>query len=162
MRREEPEPTCNHAHETPTTMEEMKPNPRKLKNNMAADESEMFAEMWKWDIDYMADILCPFSHEIWEGARVPESLRRALMVYLYKKGASEDTGNHRGIQLLDIGGKVFTGILDQRPKKLTESKQLGGEYGFTSRLCTVGATFTLQGIVRQSRKVNEEGEWQGV
>ena len=85
-------------------------NSRKLKNNKAEDENEMCAEMWKWDITTTANILHPLFTKIWEEEKVPESWRRALMIYLFKKGNSEETGNFRGISLLDIGSKIFTFI----------------------------------------------------
>ena len=54
---------------------------------------------------------------IWKEECVPMKWREGLIVSLFKKGNKEDPGNHRGITLLSVVGKVFSKILDKSGKR---------------------------------------------
>jgi len=45
---------------------------------------------------------------------VPKQWREGLIVNLFKKGDKEDFGNYRGITLLNVVGKVFCKVINNR------------------------------------------------
>ena len=55
-----------------------------------------------------------------ESGVVPEDWRSAVIVPLYKgKGERTECSNYRGISLLYMVGKIYSGILVDRVRKLT-------------------------------------------
>lgn len=49
---------------------------------------------------------------IWEEEKMPDDVRAALIVSLYKnKGSKADCENYRGISLLSIAGKIFARVI---------------------------------------------------
>ena len=51
----------------------------------------------------------------WEKGTLPQDLRDAVIVSLYKnKGEKSDSSNYRGITLLSIAGKILAGVLLNR------------------------------------------------
>nr|VZI50606.1 unnamed protein product [Spirometra erinaceieuropaei] len=52
------------------------------------------------------------AEEMWRQGEVPQDFKDATIVHIYKrKGNRQLCDNHRGISLLDIGGKIFARIL---------------------------------------------------
>ena len=61
------------------------------------------------------------SNITFESAVTPEDWRSAVIVPLYKgKGERIECSNYRGISLLNMVGKIYTGILVDRFYKVTE------------------------------------------
>lgn len=58
-----------------------------------------------------------------ENKYAPKRRREGVVVNLFKKGDKTDPGNHRGITLLSIVGKLFYKILNDRMGTMME----GGE-----------------------------------
>ena len=57
--------------------------------------------------------------ECWNEGAVPQDMRDAKIVTLYKnKGERSDCNNYRGISLLSIVGKVFARVILVRLQKL--------------------------------------------
>lgn len=55
-------------------------------------------------------------------SRPPSEWSKATMVLLFKKGDKADPGNYRGISLLDIVGKLFTGMIADRIERFLIKK----------------------------------------
>ena len=56
-----------------------------------------------------------------ENSVVPENWRSVVIVQLDKgKGKRTECRNHKGIGLLSVVGKIYTGILLDRVRKVTE------------------------------------------
>ena len=95
--------------------------------------------------------------QIWEEEVVPQDLKDAVIVTIYKKkGNRADCGNSRGISLLSIIGKVIASILLQRLlTQLTEIVTPNTQYGFRKDRSTTDAIFIarqLQEKCREERK----------
>ena len=99
----------------------------------------------------MANLLKVLYGVVWTEESIPKHWRQGLIVSLYKKGDTEDLGNYRGITLLNVVGKLFCKILNNRLVSRLESERAlyEGQAGFREfkRSC-VDNIFTLNEIVQ--------------
>ena len=81
----------------------------------------------------------------WENSSVPQDFKDALIVTIYKrKGERNDCGNHRGISLLAIAGKILAKIVLNRLKLLSEEVLPESQCGFRAGRSTTDMIFTLR------------------
>ena len=65
--------------------------------------------------DELAAELTRLFKELWAEAEVPQDLKDALIIHLYKnKSDRRLCDNHRGISLLSIAGKIFARMIVNR------------------------------------------------
>ena len=84
----------------------------KLKNGKAAGKNEITEEMIKGGGDRVVDWIWKLCNMTFESGGVLEDWRSAVNVPLYKgKGERTERKNYRGINLLSVVGKIYTGIL---------------------------------------------------
>src|SRR6202012_2581912 len=99
--------------ETPT-LEEVRNNVQKLKNNKSPGSDNLPGELFK----YGGEALCQRLHEIivkmWEKEELPEEWELGIICPIYKKGDKLECDNYRGINLLNIAYKLFANILYNR------------------------------------------------
>lgn len=62
--------------------------------------------------------------EMWTHGCVPESMNKAALVYILKKGDPTDCGNYRGISLMDSTVKILISILTARLSETLETRNL--------------------------------------
>ena len=89
----------------------------------------------------------------WDNGEVPEDWRRALIVPVHEKGSKLKCENYRGISLFTIPSKVYAKILDERMRKVTESKALDVQGGFRKARSCTDLLFTMRQL---SEKVVEK------
>ena len=99
-------------------------------------------------------------NRIFEHGEFPKDWCNSIIVPLHKRGDVHDPINYRGISLLDVFGKIYTGILNRRItfyvniySKLSESQS-----GFRKNYSTVDNAFVLQSLIdrylsRKGRKL---------
>ena len=87
---------------------------------------------------------------VWTEESIPKQWRQGLIVSLYKKGDAEDPGNYRGITLLNVVGKLFCKILNNRLVSRSEGERAlhEGQAGFREKKSCVDNIFTLNEIVQ--------------
>lgn len=66
------------------------------------------------------EYLLQLFHQVWYDQCVPQEWKDALIVPIPKKGDLSLCDNWRGISLLDVGGKLFTKVLQKRLQKVAE------------------------------------------
>ena len=82
-----------------------------------------------------------------ESGVVPEDWRSAVIVPLYKsKGNMTECKNYRGISLLSVAGKIYTGILVDRVSRVTKGLIDDEEGGYRSERGCVDLIFALKEI----------------
>ena len=92
----------------------------------------------------------------WEEGSVPQDMRDATVVTLYKnKGDRSDCNNYRGISLLSIVGKLFARIVLNRLQRLAERVYPESQCGFRANRSTVDMIFSLR---RLQEKCREQGQ----
>ena len=89
----------------------------------------------------------------WRDGEVPQDMRDAKIVTLYKnKGDKSDCNNYRGISLLSIVGKVFAKIVLNRLQKLGDRVYPESQCGFRRNRSTVDMIFSLRQLQEKCRE----------
>ena len=84
----------------------------KLKNTKASGKDDITGEIIKGGGDKAVDWFWRLCYIAFESGSVPEDLRSAVIVPLYKgKGERTVCKNYRGISLVSVVGNIYTGIL---------------------------------------------------
>ncbi len=113
----------------------------------------LVGELFKYGGKGMANLLEVLYGVVWTEESIPKQWRQGLIVRLYKK---EDPGNYRGITLLNVVGKVFSKILNNRLVSRLEAERAlhEGQAGFREKRSCVDNIFTLkivQGRMREGK-----------
>ena len=100
------------------------------------------------------ELLLPIMYKLFNGLF---SRGGSIIVPLRKRGDVNDPENYRGISLLDIFGKIYTGILNRRIKfrvniysKISESQS-----GFRENNSTIDNAFILNSLI--DRYISRKG-----
>ena len=84
-------------------------------------------------------------HQCWSERKVPQDMRDARIITLYKnKGDRSDCNNYRGISLLIIVGKVFARVVLSRLQELAARIYPESQSGFRSDRSTVDMIFSVR------------------
>ena len=91
--------------------------------------------------------------DCWEEGSVPQDMRDAKIVTLYKnKGDRSDCNNFRGISLLSITGKVFARVVLNRLQKLAERVYPESQCGFRAARSTIDMVFSVRQLQEKCRE----------
>ena len=81
----------------------------------------------------------------WEEGAVPQDMRDAKIITLYKnKGERSDCNNYRGISLLSIVGKVYARVVLARLQKLADRVYPESQCGFRAKRSTIDMVFSIR------------------
>ena len=127
---------------------EIKKCSKSLKNNKTGGNDGLVGEPFKYGGKGMANLSKVLYEVVWTEESVPRLWRQGLVVSLYKKGDAEDPGNCRGITLLNVVGKMFCKILNDRLVVRLESERAlhEGQAGFREKRSCVDNIFSLTDI----------------
>jgi hypothetical protein len=118
----------------------------RLVNGKAAGENGIVAEFLKAGTPLFVGRLESFFKSVWEGEIVPKDWLSGVVIPLHKKGDKMNLDNYRGTTLIDVVGKVFSGIVRNRIKRVFMDKiaeEQGGfmkERGCVDQSCTLAQT----------------------
>ena len=92
----------------------------------------------------------------WEKGTLPQDLRDAVIISLYKiKGEKSDSSNYRGITLLSIAGKILVRVLLNRLiPTIAQENTPESQCGLRSNRGTADMIFVLSQIQEKCRKQN--------
>ena len=91
-------------------------------------------------LHHLYELLC----QCWEEGYVPQDMRDANIVTLYKnKGDRSDCNNYEGISLLRVVGKVFARVALQRLQQVAERVYPESQCGFRVQRSTTDMIVTL-------------------
>ena len=110
---------------------------KQLKNNKAPGWDEIPADILKLGGDELAKLLHLLISLIWNTEQIPEDLRDAIIVALFKKDDRSECGNYRGLSLLTSAGKVLGRILPNRLLPHAEEELPESQCGFRSGRGTI-------------------------
>ena len=139
----------------PTT-DEVKSAIAKLKCHKAPGIDGIPAEVYKLGGDTLHNKLTDLFAACWEKGSLPQVLRDAVIVSLYKnKGEKSDCSNYRGITLLSIAGKILARIiLNRLLPTIAEEDLPESQCGFRANRGTSDMTFVLRQIQDKCREQN--------
>jgi len=119
-----------------------------LKNNKAAGDDGIVAELLKHLGPKSLGELTRIIQDIWTTEKLPESWKNALIVPLHKKGDKTDVNNYRGISLVQVTYKILSATILKRVQEQLEHKI--GEYqaGFRPNRSCSEQIFNLKTILK--------------
>ena len=105
----------------------------------------------------MIKLLTDFCRRCWQERDVPSQWLRANIVTIYKKkGAKSDCGNHRGLSLLDVAGKVLAKVLNKRFNNCIAERILPeSQSGFRAGRSTTDMIFVCRQIIEKASEQQE-------
>ncbi|KAG6929376.1 hypothetical protein G0U57_005702, partial [Chelydra serpentina] len=135
------------------TMEELKKVIESLSTGKAPGKDGIPPEVIKCGInvllEHLHDLLC----QCWDEGAVPQDMRDANIVTLYKnKGDRSDCNNYRGISLLSVVGKVFARVILNRLQKLADRVYPESQCGFRAGRSTTDMVFSLRQLQEKCRE----------
>ena len=131
-----------------------------MTNAKAMGPDNLPAELLKLGVQASSTLLDVFhgvSLRIWEGRRVPQVWKDAVIQVLFKKKDPTECGNYRGISLVAHAGKVLLKVIAHRLGAYLERKHLLPESqgGFRPGRSTIDMMFVV-------RRLQELGRREGV
>ena len=132
--------------------EELKTAMQRLKLGKTGGKNGIIPELVAFGSEELQERLQVIS-DVW-GQQVVSHWRDAEVVPMPKKGDLHDCDNWRGISLLDIVGKVFARILQERLQKVVEDTLLDSQCGFRKGRGCVDMIFVARQIVEKTREHN--------
>jgi len=101
----------------PITMNELEKAMRSTRNGKAPSQDGIAAEVLKYGGTSLKENFLELYNTCLEKMALPQDFKDALIVTIYKKrGERSECGNHRGISLLSIAGKILAKIVLNRVK----------------------------------------------
>ena len=102
-------------------IEEIRKAVKQMKCNKASGGDGIPAEVYKHGGTILVHHLHRLFLKIWDNEEVPQELKDASIVTIFKKGSRTECGNYRGISLLPVAGKILAKVPLNRLQPLSES-----------------------------------------
>ena len=139
------------------TEEESLREVRALKEDKSAGPDGIVSSLFIHCIELLLSIMYKLFNRHFSRGEFPKDWCGSIIVPLRKRGDVNDPENYRGISLLDIFGKIYTGILNRRLKfrvniysKISESQS-----GFRENNSTIDNAFILNSLI--DRYISRKG-----
>ena len=99
-------PHSNRMLDQPITLAEVSHVVKAIKNNKSAGSDGIVGELIEYRGKPLCEMLLMLFNLVWDNECTPSYCREGLIVSLFKKRDKEDSGNYRGITLLNVVGKL--------------------------------------------------------
>ena len=109
-----PQVETNTDLQRPPNEEEVKKAIKQLSSGKASGADAIPAEVCKHGGDTLLQKLTDLFRRMWDEEVIPQELKDASIIRLYKKGNRQLCDNYRGISLLVIAGKMLAQVLLNR------------------------------------------------
>ena len=118
-----------------------------LKSGKAPGLDAIPLEVFKHGGPNLLQSLTSLFHAFWRHGKLPQDLKDARVVILFKKGDRSECGNYRGISLLSTAGKILARVLLNRIlANITDNVIPESQSGFRAGRGTVDMIFSLRQI----------------
>lgn len=145
-------PVMEELDATPT-VDELEKAINSLKSRKAPGNDSIPPEVIKQGKSVLLGPLHKLLCMCWKEGKVPQDMRDAKIITLYKnKGERSDCNNYRGISLLSIVGKVFARVALNRLQKLAERIYPESQCGFRAERSTIDMIFAVRQIQEKCRE----------
>lgn len=140
-----------------STLEEIKKAISLLSTGKAPGGDSIPAEIYKERMIALFEKLHDLFELIWDQGDMPQDLKDASLVHLYKKGNRQAYNNHRGIFLLSIAGKTLAQVLLNRLIKHLEDGLLPeSQLGFRKNRSTIDMVFAARQLQEKCQEQNSD------
>ena len=131
------------------TKEEIIKSIRQLKNGKSGGLDKLLNEFFTHGQHVLLPCLHPLFNKLLISGYFPSSWSEGYIIPLHKKGDVNNVNNYRGITLLSVLGKLFTGIVNNRLTDWAETYQIyiEAQAGFRKCMSTVDNVFVLHGLI---------------
>lgn len=153
-----PQIPTNVALDCTPTLAELHKAISQLSSGKAPGADNIPAEIYKHGGPALNDKMLQLFDLIWQQECVPQDLKDASIVHLYKrKGNRQDCNNHRGISLLSIAGKILARILLNRLMSHLENGLLPeSQCGFRKERGTIDMVFAARQLQEKCQEQNTD------
>ena len=124
----------------------------KLKKGKAGGKTGIMPELIVHRGAELTDRLLQLIQHVWQEGTVVEDWRDGEIVPIPKKGNLKLCDNWRGISLLDVVGKVFARILQERLQKLAEKVLPESQRGFRKGRGCIYMIFAARQLLEKCRE----------
>lgn len=100
----------------------------------------------------MENMLHTLFNKIWDQEQTPRDWAKMVVTPIHKKGDKLVPANYRPISLLSVPGKIFSRILLERIKVITETTTRESQFGFRPGRGTVDAIFVVRQIMEKANE----------
>jgi len=143
--------------DSPLALEEVAKAVKQLKSGKAAGGDAIPPELWINGGPLVVSKLHELFTACWTAGTIPQELKDAVIVTLFKKGDKSDCSNYRGITLLSIAGKVLARVLLNRLVPAVAERHLPeSQCGFRANRGTTDMVFTLRQIQEKCREQHKD------
>ena len=134
----------------PITLAEVSHACKAIKNNKSAGSDGIVGELIKYGGEPMCEMLLVLFNLVWDVEYAPSYWREGLIVSLFKKGDREDPCNYSGRTLLNVVGKLYSSVINNRLLKLSELNHLlhEGQGGFRMGRSCIDNIFSLSELIK--------------
>ena len=135
----------------PITFNELDKSLNNLKMGKACGSDGIGPEFYSINSNILKEHLLTLFNKIFETQSYPTEWSKSLIYPLHKKGNLSNAQNYRGISLLNVISKIFTGILFDRLTHWSDmnvhipESQAGGRKGYS----TIDNIFCLQSLIQK-------------
>lgn len=144
-----------HELDEPPTVEEIKTAIRQIKPGKSPGSEGIPAEIYQHGGEVVVSRLQDLFTSCWEQGILPQDLKDAVIISLYKNKGEKWDSNYRGITLLSIAGKVLARILLNRLiPSIIEGFTPESQCGFRANRGTTDMIFVLRQIQEKCREQN--------
>ena len=102
-------------------IEEVRKAVKQMKCNKASGGDGIPTEVYKHGGTTLVHHLNSLFLKTWDNDEVPQELKDASIMTIFKKGSRTECGNYRGISLLSVAGKILAKVLLNQLQPLSES-----------------------------------------
>lgn len=136
----------------PITKAEVARAIQSLKKKKASDGSGLSAEHLQMAIDPITSFLTPIINEVLATSYYPITVKEGIMHPVHKKGKKISIpGNHRGITVSPLIGKVLDSISLRHQQSATPSRLHKLQFGFTPEKSGTHAAFLLNEALAEAK-----------
>ncbi|BHF85614.1 hypothetical protein SprV_1002878300 [Sparganum proliferum] len=150
-----PQVATNADLDLPPSLQETIRAVQQLSSGKAPGSDTIPAEVYKHGGPQLMHHLTALFQEMWRQGEVPQDLKDATIVHLYKrKGNRQICDNHRVISLLNISGKIFAHILLNRQNNhLDQGLLSNSQCGFGSYRGTMDKNFAARQLQEKCQEM---------
>ncbi len=147
-----PQHTPHLELDEPPTLEELLKALSKMKRGKASGKTGILPELLLYGGADVQDRLLQIMEDVGRSGEVVTDWKDAIIVPIPKKGDLKKCSNWRGISLLDVAGKVFARIIQERLQVIAEEILPDSQCGFRKGRGCTDMIFVARQLVEKCRE----------